>query len=98
MPRDVVKQRELARTSDQSERQARGGFRVFAQVSGLGCIDLGTEGREFKSRQPDKQIPSLNRRFAVSEVSRRTAGVRSGREQAGRRWKWRSGTARPTLL
>ena len=40
-PRDVAKQREPARTSDQSERQARGGFRVFAQVSGLGCIDLG---------------------------------------------------------
>ena len=40
-PRDVAKQREPARTSDQSERQARGGFRVFAQVNGLGCIDLG---------------------------------------------------------
>ena len=39
----------------------------------------GTEGREFKSPQPDKQIPRLNRRFAVSGVSRRTAEVRSGR-------------------
>ena len=28
-PRDVAKQRQLARTSDQLERQARGGFRVF---------------------------------------------------------------------
>ena len=27
----------------------------------------GTEGPEFKSRQPDKQIPGLNRRFAVSD-------------------------------
>ena len=57
--------------------------------------DWGTEGREFKSPQPDKQIPSLNRRFADSGVSRRTTEVRSGREQAARRWKWRSGTARP---
>jgi hypothetical protein len=40
-PRDVAKQREPTRTSDQSERQARDGFRVFVQVSGLGCIDLG---------------------------------------------------------
>ena len=39
-PRDVAKQREPARTNDQPERQARDGFRVFAQVSGLGCIDL----------------------------------------------------------
>ena len=38
--RDVAKQCEPARTSDQLERQFRGGFRVFAQVSGLGCIDL----------------------------------------------------------
>ena len=27
-PRDIAKQRELVRTSGQSERQARGGFRV----------------------------------------------------------------------
>ena len=27
----------------------------------------GTEGREFKSPQPDKQIPCLSRRFAVSD-------------------------------
>jgi len=40
-PRDVAKQREPARTSDQSEWQARDGFRAFVQVSGLGCIDLG---------------------------------------------------------
>ena len=40
-PRDIAKQCELARTVDQLEWQARGCFRVFAQVSGLGCIDLG---------------------------------------------------------
>jgi hypothetical protein len=40
-PRDIARRRETTRTSDQPERQARGGFRVFAQVSGLGCIDLG---------------------------------------------------------
>ena len=50
---DVAKQSEPVRTVDQLERQARGRFRVFAQVSGLGCIDLGTEGPEFNSRQPD---------------------------------------------
>ena len=33
----------------------------------------GTEGREFKSRQPDKQIPCLSRRFAAAGVSKRTA-------------------------
>jgi hypothetical protein len=38
-----MKQRQLARTSDQSERQARGSFRVFVQVSGLGRIDLGDQ-------------------------------------------------------
>ncbi|MDP7258025.1 MAG: hypothetical protein QF419_01510, partial [Acidimicrobiales bacterium] len=46
-----------------------------------GASIWGTEGPEFKSRQPDKQIPGLNRRFAVSGVSRWTAEVRSGREQ-----------------
>ena len=40
-PRDVAKQREPARTVEYLERQARGGFRMFVQVSGLGCIDLG---------------------------------------------------------
>ncbi len=40
-PRDVAKQREPARTSDQLGPQFRGGFRAFVQVSGLGCIDLG---------------------------------------------------------
>ena len=40
-PRDVAKQRELVRTSDEPNGQARGGFRVFTQVSGLGLIDLG---------------------------------------------------------
>ena len=33
-----------------------------------GASIWGTEGPEFKSRQPDKQIPSLNRRFDVSGV------------------------------
>ena len=33
----------------------------------------GTEGPEFKSRQPDKQIPCLSRRFAAAGVSKRTA-------------------------
>jgi hypothetical protein len=45
-PRDIAKQRELARTSDQLEQQARGGFRVFAQVNGLRCIDLGDRRSE----------------------------------------------------
>jgi hypothetical protein len=40
-PRDVAKQREPVRTVDQLERQFRGGFRVFVQVNGLRCIDLG---------------------------------------------------------
>lgn len=40
-PRDVAKQCEPARTSDQPELQFRGGFRTFVQVSALGCIDLG---------------------------------------------------------
>ena len=40
-PRDVANHCVPARTSDQSEWQARGGFRAFAQVSALGCIDLG---------------------------------------------------------
>ena len=35
-PRDVAKQREPTRTSDQPERQARGGFELFAQVSETG--------------------------------------------------------------
>ena len=40
-PRDIAKQREPTRTSDKLERQFRGGFRAFVQVSALGCIDLG---------------------------------------------------------
>ena len=56
-PRDIAKQRELARTSDQLEQQARGSFRTFAQVSGLGASIWGTEGPEFKSRQPDRNNP-----------------------------------------
>ena len=35
-PRDVAKQRVPARTSDQLERQFRGGFGVFVQVSETG--------------------------------------------------------------
>ena len=54
--RDVAKQRELARTNDQSERQARGGFRTFVQVSGLGCIDLGDRrsGVQISPTRPTK--------------------------------------------
>ncbi len=54
-PRDVAKQRVPARTSDQSELQARRGFRMFAQVSGLGCIDLG-------DRRSEVQILSARQR------------------------------------
>ena len=39
--RDNAKQREPVRTSDQLEQQVTARFGVFAQVSGLGCIDLG---------------------------------------------------------
>ena len=52
----------------------------------------GTEGREFKSPQPDKQIPCLNRCFIAVGVSRRIAGVRSGREQAADERKSLPGT------
>ena len=45
-PRDVAKQCEPARTSDQPELQFRGGFRTFVQVSALGCIDLGDRRSE----------------------------------------------------
>ena len=45
-PRDIAKQRELARTSDQLEQQASSGFRTFVQVSALGCIDLGDRRSE----------------------------------------------------
>ena len=41
MSKTVAKQRELARSVDQSERQARGGSRAFAQFSGLRCVGLG---------------------------------------------------------
>ena len=61
-PRDVAKQRELARTSDQLEQQARGRFRVFVQVSGLGCIDLG-------DRRSRVQIS------AARQTMRRSGGV-----------------------
>jgi hypothetical protein len=39
--RNSATQRNPARTSDPSERQARGHFGVSAQFNGLGCIDLG---------------------------------------------------------
>ena len=58
-PRDVAKQREPARTSDQSERQARGGFRVFAQVSGLGCIDLGDRRSRVQISAARQQEPQV---------------------------------------
>ena len=57
-PRDIEKQREPARTSDQPELQARGGFRAFVQVNGLGCLDLG-----------DRRS-----RVQISAATRRTAG------------------------
>ena len=65
-PRDIAKQREPARTSDQSEWQARGGFRVFAQVSGLGCIDLGDRRSRVQisaARQTNTQFEQAFRRF-----------------------------------
>ena len=68
-PRDVAKQRVPARTSDQSERQARGGFRVFAQVSGLGCIDLGDR----RSRVQISAARQINHRW-----SRISGGRHSG--------------------
>ena len=37
-----------------------------------GASIWGTEGREFKSPQPDKQIPCLNRCFIAAGASRRT--------------------------
>ena len=40
-PRDIEKQCETTRTSDQPKLQARSGFGTFAQVTGLGLIDLG---------------------------------------------------------
>ena len=40
-PRDIAKQREPTRTSDQLEQQVTARFGTFVQVSGLGCIDLG---------------------------------------------------------
>jgi len=40
-PRDIAKQCETTRTSDQPELQVRSGFGAFAQVSGLGLSDLG---------------------------------------------------------
>ena len=56
-PRDIEKQRETTQSVDQLEQQARDGFRAFAQVSCLGCIDLGTEGPELKSRQSGRNNP-----------------------------------------
>jgi len=44
--RDNAKQREPVRTSDQLEQQVTARFGVFAQVSGLGCIDLGDRRSE----------------------------------------------------
>ena len=58
-PRDIAKQRELVRTVDQSNRQARGCFRVFAQVSGLGCIDLGDRRSEVQILSAQQKQPRL---------------------------------------
>ena len=57
--RDVAKQREPARTGDQLERQARESFWAFAQVSGLGCIDLGDRRSGVQispARQQESQV------------------------------------------
>jgi hypothetical protein len=45
----------MTRTVDQSKRQFSGSFRVFKQVNGLSFMNLGDEGWEFKSRQPDNK-------------------------------------------
>ena len=55
------------------------GFRPVWNSPGSARPVWGTEGREFKSPQPDKEILCLSRRFAVSGVSMRTVRVRSGR-------------------
>ena len=63
--RNNANQRELLSTSNGSSEAVSGRLRRSAV---WGASIWGTEGPEFKSRQPDKQIPSLNRRFDVSGV------------------------------
>jgi hypothetical protein len=58
-PRDIAKQREPARTSDQLEQQARGGFRAFAQVSDLGCSELGDRRSEVQILSARQQEPQV---------------------------------------
>jgi len=94
-PRNNANQREPVINQNGRPEAVSGRLRRSAV---WGASIWGTEGREFKSPQPDKQTPCFNRRFADPEVSRRTAGVSSGRVQAARFQKWRSGTARPDLL
>jgi len=66
-PRDIAKQREPARTSDQPELQFRGGFRTFVQVSALGCIDLG-------DRRSEVQILSARPLLGARVNPRHSAG------------------------
>ena len=51
-PRDIAKQRELARTSDQLEQQARSGFRAFAWL-------VDRAGRESLTNKISSQIPYM---------------------------------------
>ena len=49
------------------------GFRTVCNSLGSARPVWGTEGREFKSPQPDKQIPCLNRRFIAASVHGRVS-------------------------
>jgi hypothetical protein len=60
--RDNAKQREPVRTSDQLEQQVTARFGVFAQVSGLRCIDLG-------DRRSGVQISPATNNVQVSRCS-----------------------------
>ena len=50
-----MKHHGLLRTSDQPKLQATACFGTFAQVSGLGCIDLGDRRSEVQILSPDKK-------------------------------------------
>ena len=92
-PRDIEKQRELARTSDQSERQPRGGFWVFAQVSGLGCIDLGDRRSrvQISAARPIEAPLSRLGGPSGSPAGRHVAWL-SWRSTATRSDRWRTST------
>ena len=72
-PRDVAKQREPARSNDQLERQFRGGFQAFAQVSGLGCIDLGDRRSRVQISAARQTAELLHAEASNPRVSARTA-------------------------